>query len=101
MEDMLFFSFYLFFLFYFFYFNPSASPVVFKPLLFSLGVILTFFTIVFSMTSLLNAIFLSVDWMFSKVLVAGAHIKEIVTIHLDVLDGDVVALTEWHVFAVA
>lgn len=39
--------------------------------------------------------------IYQTVLVAGAHIKEIVTIHLDVLDGDVVALTEWHILAVA
>lgn len=30
--------------------------------------------------------------IYQTVLVAGAHIKEVVTIHLDVLDGDVVAL---------
>ena len=49
------------------YFNPSASPVVFNPLLFSLGVMFTFFATVFSMRLASNAIFLSVQLMFSKV----------------------------------
>ena len=50
------------------YFNPSASPVVFNPLLFSLGVMFTFFATVFSMRLASNAIFLSVQLMFSKVI---------------------------------
>ncbi len=89
------------------YFNPSASPVVFNPLLFSLGVIFTFFATVFSMRLASNAIFLSVQVMFSKVkcyqavLLALAHIEEVVAIHLDVLHRDVVALAQWHVLAVA
>ncbi len=90
-----------------FYFNPSASPVVFNPLLFSRGVIFTFFATVFSMRLASNAIFLSVQVISWKVkstrryLFALSHIEEVVTIHLDVLDGDVVALAQWHVLAVA
>ena len=49
------------------YFNPSALPVVFNPLLFSLGMIFTFFVTVFSIRLASNAIFLSVQLMFSKV----------------------------------
>ena len=49
------------------YFNPSASPVIFNPLLFSRGVIFTSFAMVFSMRLASNAIFLSVQVMSSKV----------------------------------
>ena len=43
------------------YFNPSASSVVFNPLLFSRGVIFTFFAMVFSIRLASNAVFLSVQ----------------------------------------
>ena len=49
------------------YFNPSASPVVFNPLLFSRGVIFTFFAMVFSIRLASNAIFLSVQVISWKV----------------------------------
>lgn len=49
------------------YFNPSASPVVFNPLLFPRGVIFTFFAMVFSIRLASNAIFLSVQVISWKV----------------------------------
>lgn len=39
--------------------------------------------------------------VFESVLVALAYVKEIVAVHLDVLDGDVVALAQRHVFSLA
>lgn len=80
------------------YFNPSASSVVFNPLLFSRGVIFTFFAmggvdkVGIECHLLVGAGDILEGEIYQAVFIALSNIKEVVTIHLDVLDGDVVAL---------
>ena len=39
--------------------------------------------------------------IYQAVFIALSNIKEVVTIHLDILDGDVVALAQWHILSIA
>ena len=89
------------------YFNPSASPVIFNPLLFSLGVMFTFFRhgildeAGIECHLLIGTVDVLEGEIYQTVFLALAHIEEVVAIHVDILHRDVVALAQWHILSIA